>query len=228
MSKSTNKFKIGDKIVIKKGVSYLYYSPDMKGIVLEDDTQPLVSFDDGKTVDWDGHNCVHVFEQDMELVEEVVPNSFKVGDRVRIKSKCNFGHYKPDDTAVLTVDFSNNSSPHFEAIVDGTGKTTWINLSEMEKIEEQPVKLKRKDIVVGSKVKIRKNAIDYEYHGGAVVGWDDPMEQFIGKTATVTKIGDYCNDWIYLDIDNGEWVWHRKMLKHLALPETSEAPEAAE
>lgn len=219
-----SKFKIGDKIVIKKGVSYMYYSPDMKGTVLEDDTQPLVSFDNGKTVDWDGKNCVHVFENDMELVEEVAPNAFKVGDRVRIKSKCNFGHYKSGDTAVLTIDFTNTSSPHFEAVVDGTGKTTWINLFEIEKIEEQSVvvKLKRKDIVVGSKVKIRKSAKKYEYHGDEVVGWDDPMDKFIGKTATVTSFGMYNNDWVYLDIDNGDWVWHRKMLKHLSLPEASE------
>ena len=113
MSKSKNKFKIGDKIVIKKGVSCRYYSPDMKGIVLEDDAQPLVSFDDGKTVDWDGDNGVHVFEQNMELVEEVAPKAFKVGDRVRINSKCNFGHYEVGDTAVLTVDFTKNTiSPH--------------------------------------------------------------------------------------------------------------------
>lgn len=225
MSKSKNKFKIGDKIVIKKGVSYMYYSPDMKGIVLEDDDegQPLVSFDDGKTVDWDGDNCVHVFVDHMELLkEETTPKKFKVGDRVRINQKCNFGHYKIGDTAVLTIDFTKNSQPHFEAVVDGTGKTTWITLPEMEKIEEQPVKLKRKDIVVGSKVKIRKSAKQYEDCGDEPVGWDDPMDKFAGKTATVVRLNQYNNDWIYLDIDKEAWVWHRKMLKHLALPEAAE------
>lgn len=225
MSKSKKKFKIGDKIVIKKGVSYMYYSPDMKGIVLEDDEgQPLVSFDEGETVDWDGENCVHVFVDHMELLkEETTPKKFKVGDRVRINQKCKFGHYEVGDTAVLTIDFTRNTQPHFEAVVDGTGKTTWITLPEMEKIEEEPVKLKRKDIVVGSKVKIRKSAKQYEDYGDEAVGWrEDSMDDFVGKTAFVVKIANHNQDWIYLDIDNEEWVWHRKMLKHLALPEAAE------
>lgn len=72
------KFRVGDKIVITskaEGKTAGYYHPGMKGIVVSKDD--LVSFDGGKTTEWEHGICVYVNPKYADLIEKEKKQLYK-------------------------------------------------------------------------------------------------------------------------------------------------------
>jgi hypothetical protein len=74
---------------------------------------------------------------------------------------------------------------------------------------------------VGDKVKIREDLIVDNDYGSD--GFTEEMEQYKGKTATIT---DVCYDKYEIDIDDGNWCWTDEMLEDDTVVESEDDTRA--
>lgn len=64
------------------------------------------------------------------------------------------------------------------------------------------------ELKVGDKVRIKNDLIDYKVYGAC--GFVSRMSMYKNKVTIITEIeGNY----IYIDLDNGKWVWSKEMLE---------------
>jgi hypothetical protein len=69
---------------------------------------------------------------------------------------------------------------------------------------------------LGDTITIRNDLTIREIYGTET--FENPMHQYCGKTATITRVGEYTYS---LDIDNGAWYWTDEMFVKASAPANS-------